>query len=68
AQAWVVRKPTTDGVVTSLDLFDEAGDPIAAFYGAPRPGRPEIDAWRELLELLPTADEPAPTPAELEPV
>lgn len=68
AQAWVVRKPTADGVVTSLELFDDAGDTIALLFGARKPGRPELAAWRELLAILPTADEPTTSPGRLEPV
>lgn len=50
AQAWVVRKPTDDGLVTSLELFDAAGDTIAMVFGERKPGRPELPAWRALLE------------------
>jgi putative hemin transport protein len=50
ASAWVVRKPTSDGLVSSLELFDAAGEPIAMFFGERKPGRPELCAWRELLE------------------
>lgn len=50
--AWVVRKPTVDGLVTSLELFDEAGLAIAQFFGERKPGRPELGAWRRLAEGL----------------
>lgn len=49
ATAWVVRKPTVDGLVTSLELFDEKGETIAMFFGERKPGRPELPAWRTLV-------------------
>ena len=50
ASAWIVRKPTTDGLVTSLELFDAQGETIAMFFGERKPGRPERCAWRQLVE------------------
>ena len=52
ASAWVVRKPTSDGLVTSLELFDARGETIAMFFGERKPGRPELCAWRTLVEGL----------------
>jgi putative hemin transport protein len=52
AQAWAVRKPTTDGLVTSLELFDAAGDTIAMFFGERKPGKPELPGWRALVARL----------------
>ena len=52
AQAWVVRKPTSDGLVTSLELFDAQGETIAMVFGERKPGRAELCAWRELIDGL----------------
>ncbi len=52
ARAFVVRKPTDDGEVTSLELFDAAGSTIALLFGARKPGKPELPAWRALAERL----------------
>ncbi len=52
AQAWVVRKPTSDGLVSSLELFDAAGQTIAMLFGERKPGRPELCAWRRLTDAL----------------
>lgn len=52
AQAWVVRKPTSDGLVTSLELFDAQGETIAMLFGERKPGRAELCAWRELVDGL----------------
>jgi len=53
ASAWVVRKPTEDGVVTSVELFDENGEVIALLFGKRKPGLPEDERWRSLVERLP---------------
>jgi putative hemin transport protein len=49
ASAWLVRKPTVDGLVSSLELFDSAGRTIAMFFGERKPGQAERCEWRELL-------------------
>lgn len=54
--AWLVRKPTDDGVVTSVELFDAEGGTIAMFFGARKPDKPELPAWRMLAEGLPEAE------------
>ena len=52
AQAWLVRKPTADGIVTSIELFDATGEFIAYFFGKRKPGTPETTGWRMLAETL----------------
>ena len=52
AQAWLVRKPTVDGIVTSLELFNDSGEAIAMFFGERKPGKPELCAWRALVDEL----------------
>lgn len=49
ASAWIVKKPTADGLVTSLELFDERGEMITYFFGARKPGVPELESWREIV-------------------
>jgi putative hemin transport protein len=53
ASAWEVRKPTKDGVVTSVELFDRAGENAVLFFGRRKPGQPEDEAWRALVAALP---------------
>lgn len=50
AAVWIVRKPTRSGVVTSLEVFDEAGETIALLFRL-RDDRDvaEGPAWAELL-------------------
>jgi putative hemin transport protein len=56
ASAWIVRKPTADGPVTSLELYDARGDTAAMFFGARKPGIAEQPAWRTLIDALPRCE------------
>ncbi len=49
-EAWVVRKPTVDGVVTALELYDAEGEQIALVVGKRKPGHAENADWRALVE------------------
>ncbi|MDR0219085.1 MAG: hemin-degrading factor [Enterobacteriaceae bacterium] len=53
AESWVTRKPTADGFVTSLELFDAEGNQIAQLYGQRTEGTPEQTQWREQIAALP---------------
>lgn len=46
---WHVVKPTVDGEVNSLELYDTAGDMIVQFFGERKPGVAELESWREAL-------------------
>ncbi|KPC55327.1 hemin-degrading factor [Amantichitinum ursilacus] len=50
--SWVVNKPTRDGWVTSLEIYNAAGELIVQFFGVRKPGQPELPAWRALLTDL----------------
>ena len=56
AESWVVRKPSPEGTVTSLELYDAQGGQIAQVFGARKPGVPERLDWRALAEGLPEAE------------
>ncbi len=59
AEAWVARKPTKDGIVTSLEVFDEEGSLIVYLFGKRKPGIPELEGWRAIVnesDLALTAD------------
>ncbi|TDB63120.1 hemin-degrading factor [Photorhabdus khanii] len=53
AESWVTRKPTSDGFVTSLELFDANGNQIAQLFGQRTEGTPEQTQWREQVAALP---------------
>ncbi len=56
AESWIVRKPTPEGPVTSLDLYDAKGAQIVQVFGKRKPGIPELKAWRELADSLPRTE------------
>ena len=53
ANVWLVQKPTSDGVVTSVEAFDAEGNNMAMFFGERKPGQPELQGWRDLVAGLP---------------
>ena len=60
-ELWAVRKPTSDGHVTSLEAYDAGGNMIIQFFGKRHEGEDERGDWRFLAEHLPRI--PAPTNA-----
>jgi putative hemin transport protein len=54
AEAWVVRKPTDKGHVTSLEVYDAGGNLIIQFFGKRIEGQDERAEWRDIVENLPT--------------
>lgn len=52
ASSWVVRKPTEDGIVTALEVYDVQGELIVQFYGYRKPGIAEREAWRLMMGRL----------------
>lgn len=52
AEVWETRKPTTDGIVTGIEVFDGAGELIVYCFGKRKPGIPELQAWRDLVKEL----------------
>lgn len=49
ARVFSVRKPTEDGVVTSIEAFDANDRNILLMFGARKPGQPELQSWRGLV-------------------
>jgi putative hemin transport protein len=58
AEVWAVRKPTKDGHVTSIEVFDAKGGMIIQFFGKRHEGHGERDDWRFLAENLPRIPQP----------
>ncbi len=52
-ELWRVRKPSSDGVITSWEAFDAEGELVLQVFGARKPGVPELEAWRSLAESFP---------------
>jgi putative hemin transport protein len=49
---WVVKKPTDDGIVTGIEIFDNEGKTIVQFFGKRKPGIAESLAWRAVVETF----------------
>lgn len=49
-ELWRVRKPSSDGVITSWEAFDANGELILQLFGARKPGIPERADWQSLAE------------------
>ncbi|PWC24500.1 MULTISPECIES: hemin-degrading factor [Brenneria] len=52
AESWVTRKPTADGIVTSLELYAADGTQIAQLFGQRTEGTAEQQQWREQIAAL----------------
>jgi putative hemin transport protein len=50
---WVVKKPTSDGVVTGIEVFSAQKEMVVQFFGLRKPGIPELAKWRDLVDTLP---------------
>lgn len=48
ADAFIVRKPSEDGTITALELYDSDSELILTVFGARKPGKPELESWRNL--------------------
>lgn len=52
AEVWIVKKPTEDGEVTAIEVFNKEGDFIVQFFGKRKPGIPELQEWKDLVADL----------------
>lgn len=52
ARVYSVRKPTEDGIVTSLEAFDARNRNILLMFGARKPGKPELEEWRGIVATV----------------
>ena len=52
-EAWAVRKPTSDGHVTSLEAYNAGGEMVIQYFGKRKEGVAEREEWRAIMENLP---------------
>lgn len=52
ARSWVVRKPTINGIVTSLELYADDGALVLQIFGERHEGRGERPDWAAALDAL----------------
>ncbi|MGB3501512.1 MAG: ChuX/HutX family heme-like substrate-binding protein [Mesorhizobium sp.] len=58
-ETWAVRKPASEGFVTSIEAYDADGELIIQFFGKRKEGSLERDDWRSLVESLPRTPRPS---------
>ncbi len=51
-ETWITKKPTEDGEVTSVEVFNKEGEFIVQFFGKRKPGTPELQEWKDLVAGL----------------
>ena len=56
AEAWAVRKPTSEGTLTALEVYDTEGTQICLFLGTRERGAPEREDWRAVVAELTGGD------------
>lgn len=49
--AWLVLRPTSDGIVSCLECLDADGKSVVSIFGQRTEGQPELAAWREVLNI-----------------
>ncbi|MCW5732870.1 MAG: hemin-degrading factor [Enhydrobacter sp.] len=52
ARVFSVRKPTDDGIVTSVEAFDGRNRTVLLMFGERKPGNPELEPWRAIAARL----------------
>ncbi|KFC22909.1 hemin-degrading factor [Chryseobacterium sp. FH1] len=52
AETWITKKPTEDGEVTSVEIFNKEGEFIVQLFGKRKPGIPELQEWKDLVAGL----------------
>lgn len=50
SSTWVVRRPSGDGDITSLECFNAQGELVVTLFGERKPGKPELRSWRERIQ------------------
>lgn len=50
AHSFIVKKPSVDGEINAVEIFDEKGEMIVQFFGKRKPGMPELETWRTLVK------------------
>ena len=52
SQTWVTIKPTVDGNVHALEVFDSKGEMIVQLFGKRKPGIAELEEWRDIIQQI----------------
>jgi putative hemin transport protein len=50
AETWAIKRPSSDGIITSIEAFNAKGDSILTLFGKRKPGNPELSLWQNIVE------------------
>lgn len=50
AETWVIKRPSSDGIITSIEAFNAKGESILTLFGKRKPGNPELPLWQDIVE------------------
>lgn len=49
---WRVKRPSKDGMITSIDCFNDKRELVVSLFGARKPGQKELEGWQQLTGEL----------------
>ncbi|TGJ98853.1 hemin-degrading factor [Leptospira langatensis] len=52
SSSWIVEKPSKDGKIHSIEVYDEKGELIVQFFGKRKPGQAERTDWLGILDQI----------------
>lgn len=52
AEVWAIERPSSDGIITSIEAFDAYGNSILTLFGKRKPGIPELVLWRNIVQKV----------------
>lgn len=50
SEVWAITRPTSDGIVTSIEGFNAQGESVITLFGKRKPGQAELKGWREIVD------------------
>ena len=51
-ECWLVKKPTSDGDINSIEVFNLNEELVCTFFGKRKPGIPEDKNWTKIVNEL----------------
>ncbi len=51
-EVWRVKRPSVDGIITSIECFNAQRELVVTFFGARKPGQVELESWQDLVAKL----------------
>ncbi|RBP83231.1 hemin-degrading factor [Marinomonas rhizomae] len=48
-ESWAIKRPSNDGIITSIEAFNAKGESILTLFGKRKPGNPELPLWQKIV-------------------